>query len=251
MSRSFLLIHGMCCTGDVWRNFRTFYEARGVRVFTPTLRPLDRIRRTPPAALRALRFAHYVADLEQEVDRIEAETGDRVSVIGHSMGGLLAQVLAERNRVNAAVLISPTAPAGVRTVAMHAFWAAFAFVHRLRLVPDAMYPHRAIADWLVFNRVPHPERDEHHAGMVHEAAEVFADFRLHHVDETRIQVPILTIAARRDRLVPPALVRLTAKKYEPVGGAFKEYADHGHWLYAEPGWQMPAAEILAWIEANT
>jgi hypothetical protein len=30
MARSFLLIHGMCCTGDVWRNFRRFFEARGV-----------------------------------------------------------------------------------------------------------------------------------------------------------------------------------------------------------------------------
>jgi len=251
MARSILLIHGMCCTGDVWRNFRAFYEARGVRVFTPTLRPLDRLRRKPPPALRALRFVHYVADLEQEIERIEAQTGERVSVIGHSMGGLLAQVLAERNRVNAAVLISPTAPAGVRTVAMHVFWNAFAVVHRLRLVPHAMYPHRVLADWLVFNQVPHVERDDHHAGLVHEAAQVFADFRLHHVDETRIKVPLLTIAARRDRLVPPALVRLTAKKYEAIGGAFKEYPDHGHWLYAEPGWQRPAAEILEWIESNT
>lgn len=246
-----MMIHGMCCTGEVWRNFKSFYEARGAHVFTPTLRPLERVRDKPPAGLRALRFAHYVADLDQELDRIEQQTGNRVTVIGHSMGGLLAQALAERNRPNAAVFISPTAPAGVRTAFLRSFWAAFAFARGLRVVPGAMYPYRAVTDRLVFNRVPLAERDVEHAGMVHESLEVFADFRLHHIDETKIRIPVLTVAAGRDRLVPPELVRLTARKYQRVGGAFKEYTHHGHWLYAEPGWETPAAEILDWIEANT
>jgi alpha-beta hydrolase superfamily lysophospholipase len=251
MSRSFLLIHGMCCTGDVWRNFRTYYEARDIRVFTPTLRPTDRVRRKPPRTLGALRFAHYVDDLEREIDQIEQATGNAVTVIGHSMGGLLAQALAERNRPNAAVLISPTAPAGVRTSLMTGFWAGFAVAHRLGIVPSALYPHRVITDWLVFNQVPKPDRRGEHRSMVHESLEAFADFRVHHVDETKIRIPLLTIAATRDRLVPAPLVRLTAKKYAAIGGDFLEYENHGHWLYAEPGWEQPAADILAWVESNT
>jgi alpha-beta hydrolase superfamily lysophospholipase len=250
MSRSFMLIHGMCCTGNVWRNFRRFYEERGVAVFTPTLRPLDRVRKRPPHSLRALRFAHYVEDLEQELDRIEQRTGRSVTVIGHSMGGLLAQALAERNRPNAAVLISPTAPLDARNVSMRALWAAFAVVERLRLAPHAMFPTRAVTDLLVFNQVPAAERDSEHAGMVHESGAAFADFRLHHVDESKIKIPMLTVAAGRDRLVPAALVRVVARKYERIGGHFKHYPHHGHWLYAEPGWEKPAAEILEWIEAH-
>ena len=251
MSRSFLLIHGMCCTGDVWRNFKTFYEARDIRVFTPTLRPSDRVRRNPPGTLAELRFANYVEDLEHEIGRIEDETGNPVTVIGHSMGGLLAQALAERNRPNAAVLISPTAPAGVRTSLMTGFWAGFAVAHRLGVVPKVLYPHRVITDWLVFNQVPQAERRGEHKTMVHESLSAFADFRVHHVDEQRIRIPLLTIAASRDRLVPAPLVRLTARKYEAIGGDFKEYENHGHWLYAEPGWEQPAADILAWVEAKT
>lgn len=251
MSRSFLLIHGMCCTGDVWRNFRGFYEERDIRVFTPTLRPSERVRRDPPSTLRGLRFANYVEDLEREIDRIEDQTGNPVTVIGHSMGGLLAQALAERNRPNAAVLISPSAPAGVRTTTMTGFWAGFAVAHKLGLVPGAMFPHRVITDWLVFNQVPQAARRSEHRSMVHESLGAFADFRLHHIDETQIRIPMLTIAASRDRLVPAPLVRLTAKKYAAIGGAFMEYENHGHWLYAEPGWETPAADILQWVEANT
>lgn len=251
MSRSFLLVHGMCCTGDVWSNFRSFYEARGIRVFTPTLRPEQRVRRKPPRELRALRFADYVADIEREVERIEHQTGQTPTVIGHSMGGLLAQAMAERNRANAVVLISPTPPAGVRDATFTTFWGGFVVARALGLVPGALFPFRGITDRVVFNQVPPGERAAAHAGMVQESREVFADFRTHHIDETKIKIPLLTVSARRDLLVPARLTRLTAKKYEPIGGAFKEYRDHGHWLYAEPGWETPAAEILEWVEANT
>lgn len=251
MPRSFLLIHGMCCTGEVWCNFKSFYEARGIAVFTPTLRPHDRVRRRPPASLRALRFRDYLEDLDQEIHRIEQQTGERVTVIGHSMGGLLAQALAERNRANAAVLISPTAPLDVRTPQMLAFWAGFKLAHLVGLAPRTIFPSRRAVDWFVFNQVPAAERAAHYAAMVAESGEAFADFRVHPIDEHKIAIPMLTIAARRDRLVPAALVRLTARKYEKIGGAFKEYSNHGHWLYAEPGWEVVAADILAWVEAST
>lgn len=241
----------MCCTGEVWSNFRTFYEARGHRVFTPTLRPNERVRRKAPASLRALRFAHYIEDLEQEVQRITAETGQRPTVIGHSMGGLLAQALAERNCVNAAVFISPTSPADVRTMQMSFFWGAYLVASSLGLVPNVLYPYRRMTDRMVLNQVPVHEREAAFAGMVQESRAAFADFRTHAIDETKIKVPVLTVAATMDRLVPAPLVRLTAKKYEPIGGAFKEYAQHGHWLYAEPGWETPAAEILEWVEKNS
>jgi alpha-beta hydrolase superfamily lysophospholipase len=250
MTRSFLLIHGMCCTGEVWNNFKRFYEARGVRVFTPTLRPELRVRRRPPAALAQLRFADYVADLERELDRIEQQTQSQVTVIGHSMGGLLAQALAERNRPNAAVFISPTSPVGVRSRALRRFWKGFDYVHRAGLVPGALYPYRAITEWIALNAVPPAERRAAHASMVCESRAVFADFRKLHIDETKIRIPVLTIAATRDRLVPAFEVRRTAKKYAAVGGHFKEYDAHGHWLYAEPGWERPAADILEWVEAH-
>jgi alpha-beta hydrolase superfamily lysophospholipase len=251
MARSFLLIHGMCCTGSVWKNFQRFYEERGVRVFAPTLRPELRTRRRPSKGLHALRLADYEADVEQELARIEQLTGGPVTVIGHSMGGLLAQTLAERNRPNAAVFISPTPPADVRTPYFTRFWSRFRTVRSLGLVPRALYPYRFATDYLVFNRVPHAERAAAHAEMVHEAREVFADFDSRHIDEAKIEIPVLTIAATRDRLVTADVVRLTAQKYERVGGHFKEYREHGHWLYGEPGWERPAADILAWVEAHT
>ena len=246
-----LMLHGMCCTGDVWKHFRGFFEARGARVYTPTLRPEQRVRARPPRELRKLGFDDYVADVVDVAAEIERETGSKPVVIGHSMGGALAQALAERGKVQAAVFISPSPPAGVRNFAAHAWWATMAVGRALGAVPTAIRPARLTANSIVFNRMPAGERGEAFDGMVHESGRAFLDLGRYAIDEKNVRVPTLTVAASADRLVPASLTRLTAAKYATVGGESLEYGAHGHWLYAEPGWEKPATEIFDWLVART
>jgi alpha-beta hydrolase superfamily lysophospholipase len=248
-----MMLHGMCCTGEVWTGFREFFEAQGTRVYTPTLRPELRVgmRARPGAGLHTLRFADYVADLEQKARLIEAETGRKPAVIGHSMGGLLAQALAERDRVSAAVWISPSAPAGIRDLPTRLLWLGHSMLGGLRLLPPAIRPDRRTLDNLVLNALPAGERAAAHSSMVHESGHAFADLRHWPIDESKIRVRVLTVAASRDRLVPAKLVRLIAKKYAAIGGEFHEYRQHAHWLYAEPGWEIAAAELYAWLREAT
>ncbi len=245
-----MMVHGMCCTGDVWSRFRSHFEARGTRVFTPTLRPDARssILQKPNAALRGLGLDDYVGELEQEVARIVAATGQKPAVIGHSMGGLLAQVLAERDLVQAAVFISPSTPAGLHDTVTRLFFHYVRIGHALGVAPWAIRSKRELIDFAVFNVLPEAERKAAYEAFVYESGRAFNDLGRWPVDETRVRVPVLTVAARRDRLVPAKLVRRTGKKYAAVGGEYKEYREHGHWLYAEPGWEKPASEIHDWLE---
>lgn len=251
MQTPILMIHGMCCTGDVWSQFRCFFEARGAQVYTPTLRPAERVSVTarPPRALRQLSLHDYVSELEREVERIERETGRIPAVIGHSMGGLLAQALAERNRVRAAVFISPAAPAGVHTPFTRVLWGTFTLARRLGLRVPVIRPRHSTVGPMVLNAVPRHERRATVQRMVWESGTVFAEFAHFPIDESKIRIPVLTVAASRDRLVSAPLVRRTGRKYAAIGGEFREYSRHGHWLYAEPGWQRPAEEIYAWLAA--
>lgn len=253
MQTPVMMIHGMSCTGAVWEPFRTFFEQRNTRVYTPTLRPDVRcsVHGKPHRGLRDLRLEHYIEDLEREVLRIEAETGKRPAVIGHSMGGLLAQVLAERGGVCAAVLITPAAPAGVGTLRSRVMWSAIGMAYALRMGPWAISPARRSLDRAVFNALSAEAREAAHANMVYESGRAFAQLANWPVDESKIRVPVLTIAALSDRLVPARLVRLTANKYASVGGEFRQYAGHAHWMYSEPGWEKPAGEIYDWLAAVT
>jgi alpha-beta hydrolase superfamily lysophospholipase len=254
MKTPVLMVHGMSCTGEVWAQFKAFFEAQGVKVYAPTLRPEERVsvrERRPPRSLRELSLADYVDDLEREIDKIEAETGETPAVIGHSMGGLLVQALAERNRVVAAVSISPAASAGVHTRFSRVFWAAYTFARKRGWTPPVVRSGRRFLHRAVLNVLPLAERAAAEGAMVWESGKVFAEFASWPIDVTKIHVPLLTVAATRDRLVPAALVRLTGKKFAAAGGEFREYKGHGHWLYSEPGWETPAREILDWLREAT
>lgn len=245
-----LMVHGMCCTGEVWHNFRRFFEERGADVTTPTLRSDVRVRRNVPKRLRHVRLSDYVEQLEGEIDAIEARTGETPALIGHSMGGLLAQLLAERNRVRAAVFISPTAPVGARDPQDRLMWGALRAFGKLGLTPGIIQPGRGFTSRAVLNATNTEQRRRAQASFVAESGRAFLDFATATVDEHKIRIPVLTVAATRDRLVPARTSRLTAKKYAPVGGELLEYAEHGHWLYDEPGWEKPAADIYAWFESK-
>lgn len=253
MQTPVMMIHGMSCTGSVWTGFKTVFEQRGARVYTPTIRPEQRVSLSgrPHHGLRELRFDHYVEDMEREALRIETETGKKPAVIGHSMGGLLAQALAERGLVSAAVFVTPAAPAGIGDLRTRILWTAIGMAYTLRVGPWAIRPKLSSLERSVFNVLPAAEREAAHAAMVYESGHAFRQLANWPIDETKIAVPTLTIGALGDRLIPARLVRLTANKYAAVGGEFREYEDHGHWMYSEPGWEKRADEIYQWLAAAT
>jgi pimeloyl-ACP methyl ester carboxylesterase len=209
MKSPVMMVHGMCCTAEVWDGFRAFFEQYGTRVYTPTLRSELRtsLRGRPNAGLASLRFGDYVDDLVLEAKRIEFETGRKPAVIGHSMGGLLAQALAERDCVSAAAWISPAPPNGCRDLQSGAFWLGVRAANALRIAPSAIKPQRRQVHAQVFNALPEAEREAAYAGMVYESGPAFAGMGRLAIDESKIRVPVLTVAASRDKLVPAKLVR--------------------------------------------
>jgi len=253
MKPTVMMVHGMCCTGEVWSGFREYFESRGARVFAPTLSPEIRtsVLKKPNRALKEVSFTHYIDELLAHARQIEAETGHKPVVIGHSMGGLLAQVLAERGAVQAAVLISPTAPGGVATPLHRLVRAFIKLVTKLGVMPWVITPDRRGAARMVFNAIPKAAHGAAYEAFVHESGRAFTELLDWPVDHAKIKVPLLTVSARRDRLVPAVLVRLTGKRYEEIGGELREYDAHAHWLYAEPGWETPASEIYDWLLAKT
>lgn len=248
MSAPLLLVHGMCCTGDVWSNYRTYFEAKGHAVYTPTLRPELRLRRSPPKALGQLRVDDYVDDLEQVVDQIEAETGQTPAIIGHSMGGLLVQVLAQRGRGRAVVSVSPTPIPMVSPPVLSFITRLTEFGLRTRLGPRAVLPPAFMANRDVFNCVVPTERLGHWKAMVHESLSVFADFRNAHVDPKDVRMPALIVGCSRDRLVPAKWTRNTGAVYDGNKQEYREYKTHGHWFYSEPGWDETVKDIAGWLD---
>ena len=109
MAETIFMIHGMCGGPWVWDNYQTAFESAGWRCVTPTLRHHDvDPRDPPPPQLGATSLLDYAGDLIAEIGQLDAAP----VLVGHSLGGLLAQIVAARVPCKALVLLGSAAPAG-------------------------------------------------------------------------------------------------------------------------------------------
>jgi len=252
------MIHGVNCTGEVWSRMAGQFRDIGWRVEMPTFRPQLRRRSEPPAELLKLTLADYVEDMEAEARRLTAETGQPPVVFGHSMGGLIAQKLAERGVARAVVLLTPTAPSGLQSKGSLAPRFTFAnILYGPRMETRAQKFWRTGFGWGILNCVPRSRHAEIYAATCYESGLVYRDLfyrskdtqRIAYIDEGCVTAPILTIGAAKDRAIHIDTQRKIAEKYKRVGD-YLEYADNAHWILDEPGTERVIADIAGWLNAK-
>ncbi|MFL6807337.1 MAG: alpha/beta hydrolase [Xanthobacteraceae bacterium] len=95
-----LFIHGSFSTHEPFSRWLTVCEKSGWRAAVAARR--GRLDLDPPCA-DGLTIADYLDDTRRVIDAL----GERPILIGHSLGGLIAQKLAEEDRAAALVLLAP------------------------------------------------------------------------------------------------------------------------------------------------
>lgn len=250
MTKSLLMIHGIGCGGDVWNRMRPGFEAAGWQCTAPTLFPDQRVRENPPQTLPDLGLDDYVKSMADAARGIRDETGMAPAVIGHSMGGLIAQCLVEEGVVSQAVFLTPAQPKGCSAVTLSV---AYTFLNVLisRNRSKAYKVWESGFRYGVLNRVPRRRHAEIYADALHDSGKVYGEIADGiEIDESLFKVPTLTIAAGADRATPAKAVRKVGEKYakSPVPGDFVEYPDNAHWIVDEPGTDKVVADIVAWLD---
>lgn len=245
-----VMIHGAFCGGWVFEAWREAFAAKGYRAQTPTLRWHDCGRR-PPRELGAVSMLDYVRDLETLIDECKSPP----VLIGHSMGGLLAQMLAARKPVRAAVLLAPSAPWGVLPSTPFEIVSAQALYFAGEFWNKPLKPKQWVAAANALDMLPEDERDRVFAQFVPESGH--ATFEIMHwpldlaratqIDARSVTCPILCMVGSRDRVNPPATVRRVAQRYKGRV-VYEELRGHSHWLIGEPGWEKIATRTLEWLD---
>jgi pimeloyl-ACP methyl ester carboxylesterase len=244
-----LMIHGIGCDASAWDAMKPAFEAGGWTSEAITLFPDRRVRENPPANLPELGLADYIEAAAAEARRLAVRDGAKPAVIGHSMGGLIAQVLAERGEVSKAVFLTPAQTKDCAAVGLPVVWT---FLNVL-LQQDRKKSYKIWKSgfrWGVLNRVPKDRHDAIYAGALYDSGKVYGDISDGiGVDESKVMIPTLTIAAGQDRATLPQGVRKVGAKYarSPIAGDFLEYPGHAHWIIDEPGTDKVAADILGWL----
>ena len=251
MSQTIFMIHGMWGKAAFWDTYKAFFEERGYRVVTTTLRyhdiaPTD----TPDPRLGRMSLRDYADDLEKEIRALD----EMPVIMGHSMGGLLTQILGSRGLGKALVSITPAAPFGVFPVTpsvVRSFWSILTTWGFWKKPVRQTFKE---ACYSMLNLLSPEMQKSVYETFVYESGRVVAETGLWmmgggtgaKVDEKKISVPMLLIGAGKDRITPAWVQRQTARKYRNVA-QYKEFPDHAHWIVSEPGWEEVAAYIADWL----
>jgi len=202
-------------------------------------------RGVPPERARGVRFAEYVEDALSVLDAIHPEP----IVIGWSLGGLVAQKVAEAGRCCAAVLVAPVAPGGIHVAPRLGACPTY-LRHSLDIVLGRSFElSKRNATDLLMNRVAARERRRLWESLVTDSGRVTRDFTLAGVavDESKVRCPVLCVVGTEDNATPARSVRRVASKYK---AELHEYAGRGHWLHEEAGFEEIAAGMVNWLEQH-
>lgn len=215
-----MLIHGMWSDGDTLHEVRDAFTEQGYQVEAVTL-PYHRPRaeHTPESLAKLARTSlqDYVAFLVERASRF-----DRAPIlVGHSMGGLLAQLTAARVPCDRLILLSSAAPAGINGLGLSVFRTLGVNLLRFPLWKQTTVLKLANVRYGVANAQSDATQRDVFERCGYESGRVTFQLTLAafskkgpaHVEPDRIRCPVLIIGGTADRITPIRIQRRIAQRY--------------------------------------
>ncbi len=227
-----LMIHGGAHGAWAFEEWLPCFASRGRRALAVSLRNHGRSRAVPQAEFLRLRVTDYVDDV-LAVAAWHARTGHPLALLGHSMGGIVAQKAAERLTLRALVLVAPVPPGQLGPLREP--------LPRDR--PVAVSSTLAREVW--FGSLTPERREACLARLVPESPGVINDYSDGHlwVDRQRIRCPVLVTVGMHD-LTPLSPILQVAAFYN---AKLMKIPDAGHDVMLEPGAARSARRIEGWL----
>ena len=233
-----LLIHGAWHGPWCWDGFAARLAERGHDVRTVRLRGHDQ-----SGGRIWHRIHHYAEDVHRAAERF----AEPPVLVGHSMGGLLAQRYAQRHPAHAVVLLASLPPGSAirvaaRLASRHPLVMADATL-RLRLKPFVATRARTRAMFFTGD-TPDAVVDDCHAKLQDESYLAFLDMLVPPRRRPTVRAPVLVLGASDDAIISVDDVRRTARAYDTQAELFE---GTGHDMTLGTGWERVADRVDAWV----
>ncbi|MCJ7797835.1 MAG: alpha/beta hydrolase [Thermoleophilia bacterium] len=249
--KTIVFVHGMYMNPLCWEQWVEYYQAKGYTCVAPAWpgrdHPVDALRkRHPDAQLGALTLGNVI---EKFTDTIKA-LGEKPILIGHSMGGLVVQLLLQKDLAAAGVAIDSAPPRGVFTTKWSFIKSNWPHINPFvsQSAPIEMTFERF--QYTFVNTFPLVEQEvAYERYVVPESRRVPRESLTARVDFKKPHSPLLLIAGSADNIIPASLNKSNHAKYKksPSVADFKEFAARTHFIIGQKGWEEVADFVFAWL----
>lgn len=256
-----VFIHGMWVTSLSWERWVDRYTTLGYRVLAPDWPRMDGgvfALRANPAVMDRLGIEEIADHYEQIIRRLELPP----IIVGHALGGTVAQILLDRGLGAAGVALHSAPVRGVHQFPRSSLRSTLPLLlhpatrHRTLALSPAQF-HYAFANTVsepesrtLYHRyhVPSPGRPLWQAITANLAAD----------PPTRVNVrnderaPLLFVGSDADHVTPASLVRGNVRRYAHSDALteYRETPHRPHLTLAVPGWEDVADDVLEWALRN-
>lgn len=255
-SKSILFITGAFVSNESWNEWSDFYENRGYKTFAPAwpfkdAPPAVLRRRHPDSQVASIRLAQLITHFEE----IARSFPEKPIIIGHSIGGLIAQILNQKGLASAAIAIHSVPPQGILTFKLSflkAGWGPLGFFTPTKKTFFMSFPQWQYA---FTNGMELELQEKGYLQLaIPESKLVVRDTitSVAKVDFSKPHRPLLLIAGDTDHTIPNQLNYDNYKKYTDKNSVtdYKIFPGRNHFVLGQPGWQEIAIYILEWLQQH-
>lgn len=245
-----VFIHGAAGSAAYFREPMTYFAERGFVCVAPDI--MGHGERAGDD-VRGAHVSDYVVDMRGFMSHIvrAAYPKQKIVLVGHSMGGLIVQKLAEDGMGHAIVLITPAPPKGIAYFPSKLVFPAFSDIGGILALMFARKPFTPsrkmissfFADPVASERVIDAWCATPTFG---ESLIVLRELGISatSVDRGRISAPMLVVGATEDVVIHPRVAKQVATYF---GADHEEIPHLGHMCIFEAGWEATAQVIGGWL----
>jgi predicted esterase len=254
-SKHIMFVTGAFVIHRGWDDWIKYFESKGYKAIAPpwpnkeadTAKEL-RDRQPNDVALATTTLKEVIDSYAKHAQSLP----EKPIIIGHSLGGMMTQILTNRGYAAAAVAIHPVPPLGV-------FPYEFSFLKAgwksLGLFTSMKKTYlMSLKDWqyAFVNGMPLEEQKATwEANTIPESKTVARGglSSMAKLDWAKPHVPLLITSGSEDNIIPPHLNYRNYKAYKKNGSIldYKEFQGRNHYVLGQSTWKEDADYILDWL----
>ncbi|HND08780.1 MAG TPA: alpha/beta hydrolase [Pseudomonadota bacterium] len=255
-SKTVVFVHGMFMTPLAWEKWEAHFAAKGYKTLAPAW-PLhdlpieDQRKNHPNPKLGELTLDTVLSHYRQVLKGLD----EKPILVGHSMGGLIVQILLAEGLGAAGIAIDSAPPKGVISLKYSFLKSNWPVISPSAKVSEPFFPTQQNFDYSFSNCIPAAEQKSAYERFAVPESRRVGKAPTEDVAKINFQTarpPLLLIAGSLDHIIPASLNRSNYDKYDrsPSITDFREFEGRCHFIIGQTGWEEVADYVLDWIAKN-
>jgi pimeloyl-ACP methyl ester carboxylesterase len=256
LSKSVVFITGTFIGNNCWDDWKSYFESKGYKCIAPSWPNKEgspeQLRNDHPDSDIALITINTLMDHFESVIKALPE---KPILIGHSLGGLIVQLLLQRDLGAAGIAMHSFPPKGIgfRFSFLEGMWEAiglFTPVRKTHLISFRKWKC-TIANELTCNQ----QKQLYYKYAIPESKLVIRDIfkSVAKIHFNQPHAPLLLTSGGQDKMISFSLNYRNYEKYKRGSSItdYKEFREHNHLVFGHPAWRENAEFIVYWLEGLT